>query len=34
MENQARWLLELLDERGIDRVTLIAHDVGPRRRRS
>jgi pimeloyl-ACP methyl ester carboxylesterase len=28
MENQARWLLELLDERGIDRVTLIAHDVG------
>jgi len=28
MENQAGWLLELLDERGIDRVTVIAHDVG------
>jgi len=28
MENQALWLLELLDERGIGEVTLIAHDVG------
>lgn len=28
MENQARWLHELLGELGIDRVTVIAHDVG------
>lgn len=28
MENQARWLVELLDELGIGQVTLIAHDVG------
>jgi pimeloyl-ACP methyl ester carboxylesterase len=28
MENQAQWLLELLDERGIEQVSLVAHDVG------
>jgi pimeloyl-ACP methyl ester carboxylesterase len=28
MENQAGWLLDLLEERRIDRVTLVAHDVG------
>lgn len=28
MENQAGWLLELLEERRIDRVTVVAHDVG------
>ena len=28
MENQAGWLLELLDERDLRQVTLIAHDVG------
>jgi pimeloyl-ACP methyl ester carboxylesterase len=28
MENQAQWLLELLDERGIGQVSLVAHDVG------
>jgi pimeloyl-ACP methyl ester carboxylesterase len=28
MENQAGWLLELLDERDLGQVTLIAHDVG------
>lgn len=28
MKNQAGWLLELLDEQRIDRVTVIAHDVG------
>jgi pimeloyl-ACP methyl ester carboxylesterase len=28
MKNQAGWLLELLEERRIDRVTLVAHDVG------
>jgi pimeloyl-ACP methyl ester carboxylesterase len=28
MENQARWLVELLDDLGIGQVALIAHDVG------
>ena len=28
MENQAQWLLELLDERGLEQVALVAHDVG------
>jgi pimeloyl-ACP methyl ester carboxylesterase len=28
MENQARWLLELLDDRSIGQVSLVAHDVG------
>jgi len=28
MKNQAGWLLELLEERRIDRVTVVAHDVG------
>ncbi len=28
MKNQAGWLLELLEELRIDRVTLVAHDVG------
>ena len=28
MENQARWLLELLDARGIGQAVVIAHDVG------
>jgi pimeloyl-ACP methyl ester carboxylesterase len=28
MENQAQWLLDLLDERGIEQVSLVAHDVG------
>jgi pimeloyl-ACP methyl ester carboxylesterase len=28
MEKQAGWLLELLDERGVAQVSLVAHDVG------
>jgi len=28
MERQAGWLLELLDELGIERATVVAHDVG------
>jgi len=28
MERQAGWLLELLDQLGIDRATVVAHDVG------
>lgn len=28
MEKQAEWLLELLDERGVEQVSLVAHDVG------
>jgi pimeloyl-ACP methyl ester carboxylesterase len=28
MGNQAQWLLDLLDERGIEQVALVAHDVG------
>jgi pimeloyl-ACP methyl ester carboxylesterase len=28
MESQAQWLLDLLDERGVEQVSLVAHDVG------
>lgn len=28
MESQAQWLLDLLDERGVEEVSLVAHDVG------
>lgn len=28
MESQAGWLLDLLDERGVEEVSLVAHDVG------
>jgi pimeloyl-ACP methyl ester carboxylesterase len=28
MERQAQWLLDLLDERGVEQVSLVAHDVG------
>jgi pimeloyl-ACP methyl ester carboxylesterase len=28
MESQSGWLLDLLDERGVEKVSLVAHDVG------